>query len=172
MSPSIRKWENESLLDTIIEHARKGNSRTDSFAVAGIHPDTGFDWLAMARKDPDRYPALVEFAERLRLAEAEFRAECVEKVREHAQSGAPNTWQAAMTLLERRDPENWGKREKTQIEIEGDKPLIQLNQVVLLDEQTRALSREVLRRVTSGSFAPLELDAGEIEVEEIEDADA
>jgi hypothetical protein len=146
---SQRKWDLPGLLDGIVERARKGYSRTDAFRLAGINPQTGWDWIAQGRKDPEKYPELVDFALRLEKAEAEIRAEMVDVVIGTAKSQAPQTWQAAMTYLERRDPENWGKREKTQVEIYTDQPLAQLNQIVLVDDGARQVSREMLRRVTA-----------------------
>lgn len=143
-----RKRDDVTLLATAVRYARQGNSRTDCFRLAGVHPDTAFEWLKFARERPGDFPLIVRFARLLERAEAQFRRECVEVVRAHALSGAPNTWQAAMTMLERRDPENWGKRDKTIVEHEGD-PITQIQVAVINDPDTRELSRAFLRRVTS-----------------------
>lgn len=146
--PGKSKKDNPKILASICKYARMGNSRTDSFRLSGVHPDTAFEWLKFGRERPDEYPLLAKLVRVLEKSEAQFRRECVEVVRAHSLSGAPNTWQAAMTMLERRDPENWGKREKTIIEHEGD-PITQIQVAVINDPDTRELSRAFLRRVTS-----------------------
>jgi hypothetical protein len=150
--PPHAKYNNISLLARIVLAARKGISRTDCFKLAGLHQDTGFDWLRWARQDPEKYPLLVRWSRLLERAEAQFNIDLVEVVTDAAMSRAPNTWQAGMTMLERRDPENWGKRDTTRIEA-GDKPLVnvQLNQLVLNDDDARELSRQLLRSVTAAS---------------------
>ena len=156
----LRKY-NPTMLAVICKLLRAGNSKTDAFKSVGIHVDTGFAWLKEGRESASADELLVRFARVAEKAVARFNAEMVEKVRGAAMSGQPNTWQAAMTLLERRDPDNWGKRDKTTIEYEGD-PLIELNQVVLADPDTRAASRSLLRRVATVSpHEPLGLGMGD-----------
>jgi hypothetical protein len=150
--PRNAKYNNPRLLARVVQYARKGCSRSDSFKLVGVHADTGFDWLRYARTAPEKYPLLVRFTRALEKAEALFNKELVEVVHGHAVSKAPNTWQAGMTMLERRDPKNWGKRDSTKVEVHADQPLVQLNQVVLVDDDARDLSRELLRRVSAGAI--------------------
>jgi hypothetical protein len=145
-----RKWDNPTILANIIRHALAGCSRSDCFRLAGLHVDTGFDWLRQARQQPEKYPILVRWAALLDRAEAHFNKRMVSRVVEAADSGDPRNWPAAMTMLERRDPENWGKRDKTTVETKGQ-PLVQLNQVVLSDPGARDASRELLRRLSAVS---------------------
>lgn len=139
-----RKYDTPGLLFRACMYALAGCSKTDCFRKVGVNPDTGFDWLRQGREEtgPD---ILIKFEQVFERCVAHFNAKMVGMVAGAAMSGAPNTWQAAMTLLERRDPGNWGKRDA--LKIEADKPLIQLNQVVLVDEDARELSRDLLRRI-------------------------
>src|SRR5688500_1679884 len=139
----------------IVEHILAGNSKTNAFKLAGFHPDVVFAWLKRGKEDPDRYPELAELHENVEEATAHVQGEMAQRIRLTALSGAPNTWQAAAWYLERTDPANWGKRD--QVKIEADKPLIQLNQVVLEDPETRAIGRDLLRRV---ALAPSRLALG------------
>lgn len=155
----LRKYT-PSTLAKICLIVRNGNSRSDAFRRVGIHVDTGFFWLAQGRKG-EGDPIFVRFLRVLEKAEANFNQQMVRQVTTAANSGAPNTWQAAMTMLERRDPENWARREKTTIETGGG-PLVQLNQVVLVDEDARDASRALLRRVAGlGSREPLGIGMGD-----------
>lgn len=146
--PDRAKWKKRGVLFGIVRRAREGMSRSDCFKLAGMHYQTGFDWMAMGRRNPEKYPELVRFTELLERAEAQFRREMVEAVTDAALSRRDNTWQAAMTVLERRDPENWGKRERTIVEHENT-PEVNVQIAVINDPETRELSRNFLRRVTS-----------------------
>lgn len=135
---------------------RRGMSKTDAFKNAGISVDVGFSWLKNGR-DETGDPVFVRFERIVERAVAQYNGKMVDMVTSAAMSGSPNTWQAAMTLLERRDPGNWGRRDA--LKIEAETPLIQLNQVVLVDEQARELSRDLLRRV-AGPGASIALGTG------------
>jgi hypothetical protein len=167
--PNLAKWGNVTLLARMCNMARKGYSKADVSRRAGLHADTIFAWLKDGRED--KHPLLTRFALLYERAAAHYNAHMVDMVTQAATSGAPNTWQAAMTLLERRDPANWGRRDTTKIEHEGA-PLVQLNQVVLVDDETRELSRSLLRRVAGpradiplGPGVRRELEAGDGEPE-------
>lgn len=164
--PKSTKYTDVSLLARICLLALKGNSRSDCFRIAGIHPDTGFQWLAWGREE-SRDPVLARFERVFERCFSHYNAQMVASVDAVARMGTPSTWTAAMTMLERRDPQNWGKRDTHKIE-GGDKPLLQLNQVVLADTETRELSRALLRRVAGpdaheplGSGIRGELESGE-----------
>lgn len=151
------KFTDPKLLARIVKHARRGRSRTDCFRLAGIHPDTGFVWLRKAREGQLREgeEILIRFFRAFSRAQALFNAEQLEMIEGAAQSGAPNTWQAAGWLLERRDPENWGKRDRTVIEHENP-PETKVNVLIVADEATREKSRDFLRSITGGDPSRIE----------------
>jgi hypothetical protein len=157
----VRKYNSEAH-EQIVDWVRKGNSRSDAFRLIGVHSQTGHDWCALGRHEPDQHPEYAKLLADIEAAEAEVRAEMVERV--VAASKVPKNWTAAMTYLERRDPENWGRRDTTVVE-GGEKPLVNVGQIVLVDPEARAISRELLRRVTAASDPVLELEAGDVEIE-------
>lgn len=135
--------------EAIIEGLLKGNSRTVSFRLSGCHPDVVFDWLKKGRDNPDTYPEYVSLIEDIEYAEAMVESERVSIVKTAADTG---TWQAAAWWLERRKPETWGRNDTVRHE-GGETPAIQVNQVILIDADARAASRELLNRVAAGRSA-------------------
>jgi hypothetical protein len=141
--------------ETIIKAIEAGNSKSTAFKLAGLHADTGFDWVAAGKREPEKYPEYVQLAADIEQAEAAFEASRVAIVKTAADTG---TWQAAAWWLERRRPEEWSRHDRQRTD-NGDKPILQLNQVILVDADAREASRVLLRRVTS-SGASLALGPG------------
>ena len=80
-----------------------GATQRDACGAVGISEDTLGRW----RK---RY---ADFAASIEKAEAIKRAEMIRVVTDAAKGG---TWQAAAWYLERRDPDNWGRKDVLRIE--------------------------------------------------------
>lgn len=139
------RYTNITLLAKIALSIKNGNSKSDSMRRYGVSPDVGFEWLSKGKAG--HHPILVKFQRIVERAWAHYNSQMVGAVDTAAKSGAPNTWQAAMTMLERRDPANWGRRDTSKIKVEADQPLVQLNQVVLADTDARDKLRSVLRGV-------------------------
>lgn len=145
---------------TIVDAIRKGSSKSDAFLLAGISKDVGFDWLRYGRQRPNDYPHYVKLGRDIDEAQAQVRAEMIERV-QVAAKGDEKNWTAAAWYLERTAPEEYGKREQVRIE-GGETPLVQLNQVILVDGEARAASRALLKRVTGLSTdEPLGLGVGD-----------
>lgn len=160
------KYTNITLLAKVVLSVKNGNSKSDSFKRVGVNPDTGFQWLNWGKQDPPHHPILRKFYLAMERAFAHYNSQMVGMVSAAAKSGQPNTWQAAMTMLERRDPANWGRRDTSKIKIEADQPLVQLNQVVLADTDTRDSLRDILRGVAGPrAHEPLGLGMGDESVE-------
>lgn len=148
---------------TLVEAVRTGLYRESAAKLVGVRRRTFQRWLEIGASESDldlpddqckhegRYRRLFEDVER---AEAEFEKEMVEMVAAAARSQAPNTWQAAMTILERKMPDRYGKRDTTVLEA-GEKPLVAIN--ILRDPETRELATGLLERLTSARPADLEL---------------
>lgn len=142
----------------IVEAVRKGNSRSNAFRLAGLHPDTVFPWLRWAREQPGTHPEYDQLLADIEFAESQVESERVALIKVAADTG---TWQAAAWWLERRKPEDWGKRDHVQINA-GDKPLIQLNTLILEKADVRELSRDFLRSITAGRpVEPIGLGMGD-----------
>ena len=130
----------------IVQAIRNGNYRGTAAKLAGISPETLKDWVAKGVHQPENYPHMQELVDDIERAEAEVEAELVGVVRQHALSDTPNSWTAAMTYLERKHPDRFGKRDTTVIE-GGQTPIRQVVGTVLIDERARDDARSLLRRV-------------------------
>lgn len=91
----------------IMRAIEQGATYEHAAAAAGIHYDTLNEW----RK------ANPEFAEALKAAEARGVLACLRRIEEAAKSGQ---WQAAAWILERRYPEEYGRRDRVNVHHEGE----------------------------------------------------
>jgi len=112
---------------------RRGGSDTDCAYMAGIHPDTVRRWryrldacdpqiddttgklgtYADDEADPP-IPVLFEFFEDIKRATAEARIERLAHIEKAGQDG---TWTAAAWWLERRYPDEYGRRERRDVTV-------------------------------------------------------
>jgi hypothetical protein len=114
-------------------------------------------WLAEGESDPSsQYHQLYLDIEQ---ADAEWEAEMISKVRDAAASGKPNTWQAAMTLLERRMPERYGRNDRVTVG-GGEKPITVATHHILHDPEQQALVLDRLGELASRR--PAKLPAPEV----------
>jgi hypothetical protein len=144
-NPPDRSKYTPELHEQIVAYIRQGYPKTTTFRLVGLHQDTGFDWLRYGRERPDDYPHYVKLAEDIEHAIAEVQAERVDQILAAARD--PKNWTAAAWYLERTDPQTWGRKDRVQVDA-GDQPLLQLNQLILVDADTRQEMRGFLRRVT------------------------
>lgn len=87
----------------LIKAVAKGLPRDTAAKLASISPATFYRALRLGREgDPD----FLEFAKRIKEAEAKGEQELVDLIRGHGKA----SWQACAWLLERRRPERWGPR--------------------------------------------------------------
>lgn len=106
-----------------------GNTMEIAAQGSGIAPATLYGWLARGRAERER---LTEHrVTKPKPSEARFLSflEAVEKARADAEAtlvgyilaaaSEPKTWQAAAWLLERRDPQRWGRPWRQPAEAEG-----------------------------------------------------
>lgn len=100
--------------DAILAAIAVGCSREQAAAVAGIGERTLYDWLKAK-------PQLSQDIEKAEAAGVQARLQRIEQA---AQGGA---WQADAWWLERRYPEQWGRRDRVNVHHEGE---VQLRQVV------------------------------------------
>jgi hypothetical protein len=174
----------------IVDGIKAGMYRSPAAKAAGISAWTLSDWLTKAeaerllltsgqiREDEIMYPKYQALLEEIEFHEAKFEGRMIKKVVTAAESEAPNTWQAAMTLLERKHPERWGRRDTSKLVVEGgDKPIQVETRGIIFDETSRGLSRDLLRRLAApGAGEPSGVrlgdgsadDAGEVESDAVE----
>lgn len=112
---------------------RRGGSDTDCAYMAGIHPDTVRRWrYRLEACDPQvdddtgklgtyaddgalpTIPEIFEFFERVKKATAEAR---IERLAHIEQAGIDGTWTAAAWWLERRYPDEYGRRDRRDVTV-------------------------------------------------------
>jgi len=140
-----RKYS-KALHEQIVANVRKGQPKSLAFKVARVHPDTVFDWLRFGRNDPDQYPEYVNLADDIEQAQADSVAERLDQIAAAAKSD-PKHWTANAWILERTMPEHFARRDR--VEVEARRPLVQTNQVILIDADAREAAFALLERVTA-----------------------
>ena len=95
------------LQETILQTMRGGGYAITACQRAGICEDTLYTWLQKGSEGKEPYAA---FAESFKRAEADAETQAVATVLKVAFDPQDPNWQAAMTYLERRHPERWGRR--------------------------------------------------------------
>ena len=98
---------NPALTQAICDVLRVGGTRAAAVGHVGVHISTFLDWM-------DRFP---EFAEQITRAEAEAELRYTSMIFEAARSGDVR---ASSFWLERRRPEEWGQRAKTEVAVTFD----------------------------------------------------
>lgn len=141
----------------IVEAMRKGLYVTTAAAVCRVSRRTLFRWLELGERDYEagEDTGYARLFEDVRAAEAEFEAEMVAAVRKAAKE--PHNWAAAMTMLERKWPDRFGRRDTTVLE-GGERPAIVVN---VGDPEVRDLTRGLLRKLAS-TGPDLQLIEGEV----------
>jgi hypothetical protein len=99
------RYADSGVVLTLLKHVEEGLPLPDAARLAGIHPSVVYEWRATI-------PAI---AEALKSAEAKLKQRMVA----HITKAAPTNWAAAMTLLERRFPEEFGRRDRVRHEHAG-----------------------------------------------------
>lgn len=153
------KLTNE-LTMTIVYAVLEGNYLETAAQAAGVSPSTLYRWLRRAddavakaeemlegedgedaiynHADPADWPYL-DFRHALKSAEAFAETELLRLVREPGQTGP---WQAFMTILERRHPTRWGRRDAHRVEHAGEvRRTVEL--IVPVDEDRAAVIRRL-----------------------------
>lgn len=95
----------------IIDALLAGNYFETSCRYAGIHPATAYGWMAKGERQPTG--PYREFFEAIKRAEAQAEVLAVAEVRK----AWSDSWQAAMTWLERKFADRWGRRDRIQLNL-------------------------------------------------------
>lgn len=120
--PSKRTPEREARL---IEALRAGNTRKAACHYAGIEPRTFERWMKL----------YVGFVAAIQKAEGDAEVRMVAQIAQAAQAG---TWTAAAWWLERRRPDDYGRRDRIDMATTGDSTI----RVEYADAATPKLSHE------------------------------
>lgn len=110
------------LANEILDNLRAGNTIKTVAGAAGISDDTFFQWLRWGEEDlkAKKDNALTRFALDVKKARHEAEARCVQIIA----NAAIETWTAAAWLLERRNPEMWGRKDRVTLEGNEEKPIV------------------------------------------------
>lgn len=93
----------------IVGMVHHGVSPEVAAVAAGVAKRTYYNWMAWGREQDDG--PYLQFLQAVEKAVAECEARAA-----HVISRAfPTSWQSAMTLLERRFPDRWGRRERIDV---------------------------------------------------------
>ena len=104
----------DEVQEAICQSIRNGNYAKVAAEAAKVSETTFYRWLEEGEKAKQGKKR--EFWESIKEAEAESEQNAVRVV----QDAMPHDWKAAMTYLERRHPERWGKRDKQTLEHTGE----------------------------------------------------
>lgn len=96
---------NKKLQDRVYEALRGGNTRRVAALVAGIDESTFYAWIN--RGEAGEAP-FAEFLKTVKAAEAEAEEESLLQIK----TAARDSWQAAAWYLERKRPDDWGRRDR------------------------------------------------------------
>jgi hypothetical protein len=154
LTPAVHK--------TLVKAAREGLPKNRTCHLVGIDTSTLWHWIDRGEQGIEPYAALVRDLER---AETEFEQEMVSLVAEAARAD-PRNWTAAMTILERKHPERYGRRDVHVVEGNPERPII--THQVLHDPEARAAATTLLNRVAELQEAEtVEGEAEEVEFESL-----
>lgn len=128
----------DQITTQIVEIVLEGNYRETAAQIVGVNKTTLYRWIARGEEhDSDgKVPAgeqiYVDFCHALKSAEAYAEALLLR----HASSGGFG-WQAPMTVLERKYPNRWGRRDTHKVEHSGT---VKHDLESMSDEQLRELA--------------------------------
>lgn len=105
----------------LLQAIASGNTRKDAALYAGISVGTLEDWIGRGRGGGRRpaHPPYVAFVDALEKAEAQAVVRNVAII----QKAAADTWQAAAWWLERRRPDDWGRKERVEHSTAPERPM-------------------------------------------------
>ena len=100
----------------IVKALRAGNTRRVAMLYANISEPTFYSWMKRGREGEEPFR---EFLEMVKSAEAHAEVRNVAII----QQAANETWQAAAWWLERKRPDDWGRRQRMDIATSDDHPM-------------------------------------------------
>lgn len=99
------------LQEKILLFLKAGNYVNTACLACGIDETTFYNWIKWGKKR--KAGIYFKFFQSTKRAEAEAEARLVTLVN----LAGPNNWQAAMTMLERKYPERWGRKDRTAVDV-------------------------------------------------------
>ena len=122
-SPVPRKL-NDAMITALSDAVRKGNYQCVACSLCGISEGQFYEWLKLAVKDSEGgltsdNSVYMRLSESIKRAEADAESRLVEVVRESAE--VKREWLPAITMLERRHRERWGRPAPIQVQVNETK---------------------------------------------------
>ena len=111
--------------EKIVSAIRAGNFAAVAAGYAGICESTFYRWIQKGKEA--KSGIYCEFREAIKSAENESEVRAVAHIQKHM----TKNWQAAMTYLERKHPDRWGRRDRLKVEID---PLEALTELLSLSD--------------------------------------
>lgn len=102
---------NNKIKDLILDAIKDGNTNETAAKLAGISESTFYNWVAKGKEAEKGIYR--NFVDELEIAEAAAFAESVKNIR----TAGKEDWRASAWYLERRDPANWGRKERVSADI-------------------------------------------------------
>ena len=118
-SPVPRKLD-DAMITALSDLVSKGNYYHDACSICDISEPAFYDWIKLAQQDEtagltEGESPYIRLVKSLQKARAQARAEFVAVVREAAL--VKREWIPAVTYLERTDPEHWGRKDRTRVDV-------------------------------------------------------
>lgn len=131
---------NDSMIEKLSLAVSKGNYLSTACQLANIDNSTIFRWIKIAEDDiaSERETIYTKLYYSLKRAEADAEQRLVEVVREAAE--VKRDWLPAMTFLERRHPDRWGRKDRTQIDVTEHKQIVITEVEVIKDYGPKLLT--------------------------------
>jgi len=117
---------NDSMITAICDIVSKGNYYVTACNICGVTPQTFYNWMQQAEKDEtdgktEENSLFLKFLYSVKRAEAIAESKLVDVVRESAE--VKREWLPAMTFLERRHPDRWGRKDRNTVTIDEHKTI-------------------------------------------------
>jgi transposase len=142
----------------IVRLLKQGNTFEVAALSAGISRSTFYNWLQLGEiiDGEDRPEELyIDFREAIEMAVAQAEADRVKTIMDAAKGTGrykdAADWKAAAWFLERRNPEEWGRRDRLKAEIDHSGEVAQKNeydikQTIEFDPEAREAAKQLFRR--------------------------
>jgi len=102
----------EELQTEICEYIASGNTFKRACRLSGISDSIFYDWKAKGEKE--KQGKYSEFLDTIKRSSEKFKQTNIDIIQQAAKGG---TWQAAAWLLERKHPEEFGRRDRINIDL-------------------------------------------------------
>ncbi len=144
-TPPIPRKLNQGMITALSDAIAKGNYAVTACQLCDISSVSFYAWLKQAYQDEENglspsesiYLCLLNSIKR---AEAEAEAKLVAVVREAAE--VKREWLPAITFLERRHPDRWGRKDRLQVD-SNKTETVQITHVTVVESLGQIIEGEV-----------------------------